>query len=98
MPDNLYSFRNTLAFEALAITTTATSLTAATYAAAQEAIITIASNAIRWRSDGTAPTSAVGHVAAAGDILLIKGGQDISKFQAISQTGAQANLSVTYYK
>ena len=98
MTTDTYSFRNTYAFESITVGVTAKQLTAATFENSQEALITVASNIVRWRTDGTDPTSGVGHVMTTDQSILIKGGTDISRFRVISQTGADAILSISYYK
>ena len=51
--------------------------------------------AVRWRDDGTAPTSAVGMPIAAGGALTYRG--NLSAIQFIGQT-AGATVNVSYYK
>lgn len=58
------------------------------------AIITPETQAVRWRDDGTAPTSSVGMPLAAGTTLQYDG--DLTKIQFIQQT-ASAALNITYY-
>lgn len=50
---------------------------------------------IRWRDDGTNPTSAVGMIVAAGDILFYTGNFADIKFIEVS---ASAKINVTYYR
>lgn len=49
---------------------------------------------VRYRTDGQAPTSSVGHKLADGDTLFLTGLADITAFQAI-QTAAGAKLNIT---
>jgi hypothetical protein len=58
------------------------------------ALITPDTNGVRWRDDGTAPTSSVGMPLAAGVTLQYDG--DLSKIQFIEST-ASAVLNVSYY-
>jgi hypothetical protein len=58
------------------------------------ALITPDTNGVRWRDDGTAPTSSVGMPLAAGVTLQYDG--DLSKIQFIEST-ASAVLNISYY-
>jgi hypothetical protein len=58
------------------------------------AIVSVESNSIRVRWDGTAPTTAVGHLLPAGSMLELTG-NDLATFKAIA-TGSDATISVTY--
>jgi hypothetical protein len=77
------------------------SLTASTYATpttsspVRRAIITIETDDIRFRTDGTAPTSSEGHKARPDDIIVLDSRTDIEKFQAIRVT-SDATIKVSY--
>ena len=58
------------------------------------ALIISETQAVRWRDDGTAPTSTVGMPLAAGVALQYDG--DLSRIQFIEQT-AGAKLNISYY-
>ena len=58
------------------------------------ALIQAESQSIRWRDDGTDPTTSVGMVLAAGESLFFTG--DLSAFKAIEIT-ASAKLNISYY-
>jgi hypothetical protein len=58
------------------------------------AIITVETQAVRWRDDGIAPTTSVGMPIAAGATLQYDG--DLATIQFIEQT-ASAKINVTYY-
>jgi hypothetical protein len=91
-PEISYAF----AFESVTVTNAAAvSLTQATYDAARMAIITVEDNPVRIRWDGTAPTTAVGHLLSVGDTFTLHFSADIFHFQAIA-TGGNAVLRVTY--
>ena len=62
---------------------------------AQRALVTVATAQIRFRYDGTAPSSTVGHLAEAGDKLEILGYDNILNFRAIRTTATNATLSIT---
>ena len=58
------------------------------------ALITPEAQAVRWRDDGTDPTSTVGMPLAVGVTLQYDG--DLSKIKFIEQTGG-AKLNISYY-
>jgi hypothetical protein len=58
------------------------------------AIITVETQAVRWRDDDVAPTTSIGMPLAAGATLQYDG--DMTKIQFIEQT-AGAKLNITYY-
>ncbi len=58
------------------------------------ALIIAESTGVRWRDDGTAPTSTVGMPLAVGVPLQYDG--DLSKIQFIEQS-ASAKLNISYY-
>jgi hypothetical protein len=58
------------------------------------ALIVAETQNVRWRDDGTAPTSSVGMPLAAGVTLQYDG--DLSKIQFIEQVGG-AILNISYY-
>lgn len=58
------------------------------------AVIVPETQAVRWRDDGTAPTSSVGMPLAVGQPLEYDG--DLSKIQFIEQS-ASAKINVSYY-
>jgi hypothetical protein len=57
-------------------------------------LLSVEGSGIRWRDDGTAPTSSVGQPVAAGQALCY--GNDAHAVQVIGQT-AGATIDVTYY-
>lgn len=56
---------------------------------------TAGTDSVRWRDDGTAPTSSLGMTLAAGQELDYSG--DISQIQFINSTGTGAALNVSLY-
>lgn len=58
------------------------------------ALITPETQGVRWRDDGTDPTSTVGMPLAAGVTLQYDG--DLNKIRFIEQTGS-AKLNISYY-
>lgn len=61
---------------------------------AGSALVSAESSAVRWRDDGTDPTSSVGNPVPAGSALCY--GNEIAKFRVIGQTSG-ATIDVTYY-
>lgn len=59
------------------------------------AVITVQTQAVRWRDDGTAPTASVGMPMAVGQTLEYDG--DLNAIKFIEQT-ASAALNVSYYR
>jgi undecaprenyl pyrophosphate phosphatase UppP len=50
---------------------------------------------VRWRIDGTNPTSAIGHLAAATTVIELEG-DSMAAFRVICQEAADATVSVRY--
>lgn len=82
-------------FESVTVGSTAAVLTAAKYAGATTALITVETASIRMRMDGTAPTSTVGTLLNAGDQRLLTSPEQIAGFQAIA-VGSDATIQVEY--
>lgn len=96
---------DTIAYESITINiAAAVALTAANYASTYSdpppsALITVETAQIRFRTDGSAPTSTVGHVAEIGDRIQISGLRDLKNFQAIStHATSSATVRVSYYR
>jgi hypothetical protein len=58
------------------------------------ALIHAESQSIRWRDDGTNPTTSAGMVLAAGETVFFTG--SLSAFKAI-EVAASAKLNISYY-
>lgn len=61
---------------------------------AEYAVVTVETNNIRYRTDGTNPDSTTGHLLAAGDALLLDNYDDIRRFKAIRDTAAAADATI----
>lgn len=91
----------TFAYESITVSSTAVSLTSATYKPGgatplvKRAIITVEDGTIRFRTDGTAPTASEGHRAKEDDIIILDSSDDIVNFKAI-RTATDAKIRVTY--
>jgi hypothetical protein len=82
-------------YEQLTSLGSAAGLTAAKYDIADFAIIQAQDQDVRWRDDGTDPTTTVGMVLAAGTWFTYTG--DLSAIKII-ETAASAKLNVSYYR
>lgn len=83
-------------YEALNVTNAAAVALAAVPANATRATVTVEDAEIRVRWDGTAPTTAQGHLAEPFDEVTLMNRTDILNFRAIATTATAANLRVTY--
>ena len=61
-----------------------------------ECLITVEDETIRFRLDGTAPTTTEGHKAIDGDSISLTGQNMMTDFRAIRDDAADATLRVTY--
>ena len=84
------------AFESLTVSSTAVSFTAATEAGRNQAFITVETNAVRYRADGTDPSATVGHVLEVGDVLELEDRDEIDKTSFIARDAGDATLSISY--
>jgi hypothetical protein len=82
-----------LGYQRLAALGTAQSLTVPT--GALWAIIRVEAEDVRWRDDGTAPSSTIGMPLAAGETMVYRAA--LAAIQFIQQTSG-AILNVVYYK
>ena len=73
----------------------ATGLTVPAGATVAVVIDEVASTAVRWRDDGTAPTGAVGMYLPSGTYINFSG--DLSVIKFILATGGSPILNVAYY-
>lgn len=87
---------NAVGYEALNVTNAAAVALAAIPASATKATITVEDAEIRVRWDGTAPTTAHGHLAEPFDEITLMNRTDIVNARFIATTATAANLRVTY--
>jgi len=64
---------------------------------ANKAIVVVEDANIRWREDGTNPTSSVGTKSFVGTTIILEGRDRISAFRAIRLSSTDAKLSANYY-
>ncbi|HEX6038902.1 hypothetical protein [Longimicrobium sp.] len=77
---------------------TAGNITSANQGNAVLAVVSVQSAAIRYRDDGLAPTSSVGHPVAADTVIVVCGRAAVLGFRAIRSGGSDATLDVSYYR
>lgn len=88
-------------FEALTVSTGVQVLTAAKYknsttsGGASAAFITNSGASIRYRYDGTSPSSTVGHILADGGILVLNGQNQMENFKC-TRVSSDSEISVTF--
>ena len=88
------AYRTPINYEQITSLSAAKGLTAATYDGATYAVIQAETQDVRWRDDGTAPTTSVGMLLSAGQQIAYYG--DLSAIKFIEVT-ASAKLNVSYY-
>lgn len=89
------------AFEKLTVADSVKQFTAATIAPttgepANRAVVTVETAALRYTTDGTAPTTTDGHLLNAGDYVVVDGVSNVANFKAIRTTGSSATIQCTY--
>jgi hypothetical protein len=85
-----------IVYESITVSTTAIGFTAASISGKTKAMCTLESQNIRFRIDGTAPTTTEGHILENGNILYIEGGVSMSNFSAIRDDAVDGTLKCTY--
>lgn len=94
-------------YESVTVTDTATALTAAKYKdagsintnaqrGAARVVITVETAQLRYRYDGTDPTSSEGHILNINDVLVLVGPDAMKNFRGIRTGGTSAVLKCTY--
>jgi len=63
---------------------------------AKRAVITVENARIRYRYDGTNPTTAEGHLVGAFSVIILTTTTSIQNFRAIRQGANSATIRVTY--
>lgn len=92
-----------MGFESITVSTASIGFTAGTFAPsgglpADLAVVTIASQNIRYRDDGVAPTDTVGHIGVAASALTVCGLTAIRQIRFIRDDASDSTLSVSYYR
>ncbi len=99
--------RNCLDYATLTVSSTAVDLTSASPAInstglatrVKRAIITVETDQVRWRADGTAPTASEGHLLSPGDNLqfLNKNYETVLNNLKFIRVSADAALKISYF-
>ena len=84
------------AYESVTVSSTSKALTSGTYGLQHHAFITCETATVRFRLDGTAPTSSVGHLLDPGDVLKLDSPAQIANVRFIRRDGVDATLRVNY--
>jgi apolipoprotein N-acyltransferase len=84
-----------LGFQQISAATLASATSLTVPAGATVAVVAPDTAAVRWRDDGTAPTTSVGMSLAAATVFEYWG--NLSAIQFIAQTGSPV-LNISYYK
>ena len=61
----------------------------------QAALITVEAASIRYTTDGTTPTTSVGHIAGIGDPIVLADPGEVSGFLAIRKDAGDATIEVS---
>ncbi|KKL92824.1 hypothetical protein LCGC14_1880800 [marine sediment metagenome] len=90
----------TFAYESITVSSVAVALTSGTYKVTgalpvRRAIITVEDDSIRFRTDGTDPTSSEGHRGKEDDIIILDSRNDIVNFRAI-RISTDAKIRISY--
>jgi len=90
-----------IGYESLAIGSSVVSLTDDEFTdssgqLAKRAVITIENARIRYRYDGTNPTTTEGHLVGAFSVIILSTTENIQNFRAIRQGSSNATLRITY--
>lgn len=65
-------------------------------APAERAVVTVETASLRYRYDGTAPTSSVGHLALPGEVIVVEGVDNVEDLLMIRTGATSAAVHVTY--
>ena len=105
MASKFNALKSAYTFEKLTVSSTAVGLTSTKYdqrsttnqpnIQAEFALVSVETDALRYRTDGTDPDATTGHKLEAGDELLLSGANDIQRFRAIRVT-TDATIQVSY--
>ena len=85
-----------ISFEQISINTAAGLTTIPSNA--NKAVITVETAGLRYRDDGTNPTSSVGHNMRVGSVIFLNGRNAVLNFKAIKSGTANSKINVDYYE
>ena len=87
--------RKPYGYQQITVSTSAVGLTVP--AGATRAVLGIEAQPLRYRDDGTDPTTSVGFLVAAGGTMELDSKESLEAFKAIRSSGSDATLNVLYY-
>lgn len=85
-----------MAYEDLAVSSTAVGFTAATYLGANYAYVTVEGAPIRFRMDAGTPTTSVGTRLEVGDSIVLESRDEVVRFKAIYADSVAATLRAQF--
>jgi len=90
-----------IGFEAVTISNAVIGFTSSTASPAGKnpydyALVTVEDAAMRYRVDGGLPTTLLGHLTAAADVIELESETEIRNFKAIRSTGSDSKIMVTF--
>lgn len=98
--ENLFKLSGSKAqeYEALTIDNTVGGIACTTVkvGTCTKAFMTLETAQIRFTTDGTAPTTSVGHLLNIGEVLKLDSAEDIAAFRAIRTGATSGSLRCTY--
>lgn len=84
--------------EEITVSSTAKTLTSATYGNYTRALIQCQDANVRYWLDGSTPTTTSGYVLYRGEYLELHSATELENFKAIRDDSTDAVLAVSYYK
>jgi hypothetical protein len=84
------------AYESITVATTAIGFTVTNITNCKRVYITAETATMRFRYDGTDPTSSEGHILRPDDIIIIEGYSNIESFRAIRTGATSGKLLVSF--
>ena len=85
---------DTISYEDITVSSSSIPLTTIP-ATAVRAVITVETDAVRFKTDGNNPSSTVGHLLNINDVLILESAADITAFKVIRVTN-DATIRVSY--
>ena len=85
-------------YQQVTVSTSAVSIAAATLSGKRGCVLRVESDSIRYRQDGTAPTSSVGMPIAAGEVMEVDSVTDLVQAQFIRSGSGDATLNVACWR
>lgn len=87
---------NFVNYESLTVADSSVGFTAATIVDRTKALVTVETAAVRFRLDGTAPTSSVGHILYPDDVLELDSEDQLTNIRFIRRDATSATLRCAF--